>query len=195
MVALYFKKVWLYCVIPLNLLLSIHKFQFLIAKTRHIIVGIIDFFYQPFAKIIPIQTFRYLACGGSNTLFGIYLDYIAFTFIFQKRPFPVFGIFSISPEVGAWVIAFSISFPAGFALSRYIVFPESNLHSRIQLFRYLLTTVGFTLLNYIMIKEFTLWFPFIHQTIRYSFICFFLAILSYMLQRKYTFKTVPAALS
>ena len=94
----------------------------------------------------------------------------------------------ISAEVGAWIVAFAISFPAGFILSRYIVFPESNLHGRIQLFRYALTTATFIFMTYALIKVFTFCIPMINQTVRYTVICIITAILSYISQRKFTFK-------
>lgn len=108
----------------------------------------------------------------------------------HQQKFHVYGNWNIAPEVGAWMIAFCISFPAGFILSRHIVFPESNLHGGIQLFRYALTTVTFILLTYVLIKVFTFCLPMINQTIRYTFICIFTAVLSYITQRKFTFKSV-----
>src|SRR5690606_12750526 len=30
---------------------------------KQLILNILAFFYQPFAKVMPFQTFRYLACG------------------------------------------------------------------------------------------------------------------------------------
>jgi len=157
---------------------------------RNIIVGSIDFFYKPFARLIPLQTFRYLACGGSNTVLNIFIEYVAYNFILHKQSFPVYGSFIIAPEVGAWIIAFCISFPAGFIMSRHIVFPESNLHSRIQLFRYALTTVTFIVFTYVLIKVFSFCLPMINQTVRYTFICIITAVLSYISQRKFTFKTI-----
>jgi putative flippase GtrA len=139
---------------------------------------------------MPTQTFRYLACGGSNTVLNILIDYIAFNFILHRQYIHMYGSWNVAPEVGAWVIAFAISFPAGFVLSRYIVFPESNMHGRIQLFRYALTTIFFILLTYVLIKVFSICIPMVNQTVRYTFICIFTAVLSYITQRKFTFKSV-----
>ena len=33
-----------------------------------IITKIVDFFYRPFSRYIPLQLFRYAACGGGNWL-------------------------------------------------------------------------------------------------------------------------------
>ena len=51
-------------------------------------------------------------------------------------------------------MAFCISFPSGFFLMRYLVFPESDLRGRVQLFRYLaagaVQPVSF--LNYVFMR-------------------------------------------
>jgi putative flippase GtrA len=166
----------------------------LLTSIRHIIVGAIDFFHRPFARWIPTQTFRYLACGGSNTVLNIFIEYVAFNYIAHKQDVHVYGSIDIAPEVVAWIIAFAISFPAGFIMSRHIVFPESNLHGRIQLFRYALTTVTFILLTYILIKVFAICVPWVNQSLRYTLICIITAVLSYISQRKFTFKTIVVEL-
>jgi putative flippase GtrA len=89
----------------------------------------------------------------------------------------------------AWIIAFCISFPIGFTLSRYVVFPESNLRGRIQFFRYALTTVTFILMNYLLIKFFATYLPGIWPTVSYAFVNIIIAVMSYISQRKFTFKT------
>jgi putative flippase GtrA len=161
----------------------------LFTLARNIIIGVIDFFYKPFARILPLQTFRYLACGGTNTLLNIFIYDLAYNLILHKHDVPVYGSVVITARVAAYIIAFCISFPAGFTLSRHVVFPESNLHGRIQFFRYALTTVTFILLTYLLIKAFAFCLP-THPVISYTFICIFTAVLSYISQRKFTFKTI-----
>lgn len=162
----------------------------MLRQIRHIIVGIIDFFHKPFARIIPIQTFRYLACGGTNTVINIFIYWFAYNILLQKQDLHIYENIVIAVEVAAWIIAFAISFPAGFIMSRHIVFPESNLHGRIQLFRYALTTTTFILLTYILIKVFAFCLPMVNPTVSYFFICIITAVLSYISQRKFTFKTI-----
>lgn len=106
------------------------------------------------------------------------------------KKIPVFGSLGITSGVAAWLIAFSISFPAGFILSRHVVFPESNLHGRIQLFRYILATATFFLITYLLLKAFDYSLPMVNPTVRYTIICIITAVLSYISQRKFTFKTV-----
>jgi len=162
-------------------------------KARHIILGIIDFFYKPFSRFINKQTFRYLACGGSNTLFNIFLFSVSYNFILQKQAVHIGHSIVIAPYVAAFIMAFVVTFPTGFLLSKYIVFQESNLHSRIQIFRYALLVTMCLLLNYIFIKMFVEWCHF-YPTPSNVLTNIAVAIFSYISQRSFTFKVkeVPA---
>ncbi len=163
----------------------------LLSRARHIIIGIIDFFHKPFARYIPTQTFRYLACGGSNTVLNWVVYSVSFNIVLARQSFHVMENVDITAPVGAQIISFCITFPLGFILSRYIVFPESNLHGRKQFFRYALTTATFILLTYVLIKVFALMLPMVRADISYIFIMVITAILSYISQRFFTFKVEP----
>ena len=85
------------------------------------------------------------------------------------------------------MISFSISFPIGFALSKYIVFPESNLKGRIQLFRYAVLVGMCIILNYVFLKLFVEVchiFPTPSKILTTALV----AIFSYISQRRFTFK-------
>jgi len=75
-------------------------------------------------------------------------------------------------------------------MSRYIVFQESNLKGRVQLFRYLLTVAACAVLTYYFV-------PFFHYTCGiYATVANILtnivvAVFSYMVQRFFTFKVKP----
>jgi putative flippase GtrA len=163
----------------------------LLSRTRHIVLGLIDFSHRIFFAFIPHQTYRYLFCGGFNTLLNIFLYSFAYNVTLHGQDLPLFGNVAITARVAAWIIAFSVSFPLGFIMSRHIVFPESNLHGRVQLFRYALVTITFILMNYFLIKFFAAFFPRLWPTVSYTFINVFIAILSYISQRRFTFKITP----
>jgi len=158
-----------------------------LSAARHIIVGFIDFFYPPFQRFIRKQTFRYLACGGSNTILDTILYYISFHYILNEQPVHL-GALTIQPYIMAFIMSFSISFPLGFILSKYIVFPESNLHGRIQLFRYAVLVGTCILLNYVFIKIFVELCHF-YPTPSKLLTTAIVAIFSYFSQRKFTFKS------
>src|ERR1700730_15004723 len=117
------------------------------------IISFIDFFYPPFIKIMPLQTFRYAACGGANTFLDIFIYFISYNYILHKQILYV-GLFAFKPHIAAFIMSFCVSFPAGFLLMRNVVFTESTLHGRVQLFRYFLLVTICIMLNYVFIKLF-----------------------------------------
>lgn len=128
---------------------------------RQSILNLIDFFYPLFKKIMPLQTFRYAVCGGGNTVLNLLLFSFTYNFILHKEvvylPF-----MAIKPHVAAYMIAFLITFPIGFYLSLFVVFTESHLRKRVQLFRYLLVVLTCLLLNYVLLRLFVEvlgWYP------------------------------------
>lgn len=158
---------------------------------KRYIVNFIEWLYVPFHRFIPMETFRYAVCGGSNTFLDIFLYFVFYNFILQKKILHLFFI-SISPYIAAYLIVFPITFTTGFLLSKYITFTQSNLHGKVQLFRYGVTVVVCILLNYIFIKFFVEVchiFPTISKTITTGLV----VIYSYFSQKYFTFKVnVPA---
>jgi putative flippase GtrA len=153
---------------------------------KNLILQVIDFFYRPFARLMPLQTFRYLACGGGNTLLDIVLYYIMYNFVLHQQPIHLPSL-TISSPIAALFMAMSITFPTGFLLSKYIVFSESNLRGRIQLFRYIVQVAACLLLNYLFMKLFVEYLH-IYPTISKILTTFFVVCFSYLTQKKFTFK-------
>jgi len=151
------------------------------------ILAIIDFFYPPFRKLMPLQTFRYAACGGGNTLLDIFLYFISYNFVLQKQVvFTPAG--PISPHIAAFLMSFAVSFPSGYLLNRYIVFPGSILRGRVQLFRYFLLVVLCVFLNYIFIKLFVEHLH-LYPTVSKILTTVIVVSFSYLTQKNFTFKT------
>jgi putative flippase GtrA len=100
---------------------------------------------------MPLQTFRYAACGGGNTALGIFIFFVAYNFIFKKEVLHL-PFIALSPHIAAMVLSFLVTFPLGFYLAIYVVFPGSFLKKRFQLFRYFLSAIGSLMLNYINLK-------------------------------------------
>jgi putative flippase GtrA len=130
-------------------------------SVRQLILSLIDFFYNPFKKYFPLQTFRYAAAGGFNTLFDICLFSFSYHFIFNKQGF-IIGHFMLSAHIASLFFAFCFSLPSGFYLNRYIVFQKSGLKRRHQLIRYIIVVLICVGLNYLFLKLFVDefgWFP------------------------------------
>ncbi|MVT11069.1 GtrA family protein [Chitinophaga tropicalis] len=153
---------------------------------KRFILLVIDFFYQPFAKVMPLQTFRYLACGGGNTTMDIILYYISYHFILQEKPIHL-PFLTISGHIAALFIALAVTFPTGFLLSKYIVFSDSNIKGRVQLVRYFMLVGICICLNYAFMKLFVEYmhiFPTVSKILTTVFVVGF----SYLTQKKFTFK-------
>lgn len=154
---------------------------------RKKIISFIDFFYPPFKRFMPLQTFRYAVCGGGNTLLDIVLFYISFNFILHQKILNL-GFVSLKPYNAALGMAFCITFPLGFLLNKYIVFNESYLQSHVQLFRYVLIVAANLFLNYAIINVLVQDMHF-YPTIAKVFATVIIVTFSYLSQKHFTFKT------
>ncbi len=146
----------------------------------------IDQFYSPFKRLMPLSTFRYAVCGGGNMLLDIFIYYISYNFILQKQILDL-GFIAFKPHIAALWIAFIVSFPVGFLLSKYVVFSKSELRGRVQLFRYLLIVGVNLVLNYAFLKVMVEYMNF-YPTIARIFITCFIVTFSFLSQKHFTFK-------
>jgi len=154
---------------------------------RNLILAIIDFFYSPFKKIIPLKTFRYAAAGGANTVFDIVMFSFAYNFVFRKQNFEILH-FTLSPHIAAMVFAFCFSQPTGFYLNRYVVFQDTGLNRRSQLIRYLIVVFFCIIFNYLLLKVFVDYFGW-YPTPSKIAATFLVIIFSYSSQTYFFFKT------
>ncbi len=153
---------------------------------RGVILSVVDFFYPIFKKIMPLQTYRYAACGGFNTVLDISLFFVSYNYIFQKQTLHL-SFIAISAHIAAFLAAFVVTFPTGFYLSRYVVFQETSVAKRKQLSKYFLVVLGCFILNYGFLKLFVEvfgWYPTISKIIT----TFFVVAFSYVSQKNFTFK-------
>jgi putative flippase GtrA len=153
---------------------------------KHLVTSAIDFFYPPFRRLMPVQTFRYIACGGGNTLLDIVIYYVSYHYILKEQNVYT-PIIVISPYIAAFLIAFIVSFPTGFYLNRNVVFTGSTLKSGVQLFRYFLLVMICIILNYIFIKLFVEQFHF-YPTVSKILTTVVVVSFSYLTQKHFTFK-------
>lgn len=156
---------------------------------KYPILLLIDFFYPPFRRWMPLQTFRYAACGGANVALDITLFFIFYNFVFKKQIVHL-GFLALQPHVASFLFSFLFTFPIGFMLSKYIVWSGSTLKGHIQLFRYFLIVMVNLILNYLFIKL-LVEYLFVYPTIAKIITTVVVVIFSYISQKKYTFKVAP----
>ncbi len=140
---------------------------------------------------MPLQTFRYGVCGGSNMLLDIFLFYISFNFILHKQIFNL-GFIALKPYNAALIMAFCITFPLGFLLSKYVVFNSSYLRSHVQFFRYILIVAVNLFLNYAIINVSVQYMHF-YPTIAKIFATAIIVTFSYLSQKHFTFKAINSS--
>ncbi len=153
---------------------------------RSLILRVVDLFYPIFKNIMPLQTFRYAACGGFNTVLDISLFFVSYNYILQKQPVHI-GFLTIGAHIAAFLIGFMVTFPIGFYLSRYVVFQETSVKKAKQLAKYFTVVFGCLLLNYAFLKLFVDmfgWYPTPSKILTTVFVVAF----SYVSQKNFTFK-------
>lgn len=152
----------------------------------NLIEKVILWFYPPFKRFMPEQTFKYAATGGANTVLDIFLYFIFYNYILDKQIVDL-GFYAISPHIAAFLMSFCVTFPIGFFLAKFISFPGSYLRKRIQLLRYGITVSGSIVLNYLFLKLFVdqfNWYP----TLSKVATTFIVILFSYTAQKYFTFK-------
>ena len=161
---------------------------------REYIISAIDFFYPPFQRIFDLQTFRYAACGGSNSLFDIALYFITYNFILHKAIVHLRDV-AISPHIAAMIITFPITLFTGFVLMRSVVFPDAkSTRKRVQGSRYVTVVFCCILLNYVFLKLFVDkfgWWPLPSKIIT----TFLVVLFSYFSQKHFTFRVASVVKS
>lgn len=153
---------------------------------KNLINSLLDFFYPFFSRFMPKQTFRYAACGGGNTVLDILIYFISYNYILDKQIIHT-PMGAVSPHIMAFLMSFVISFPTGYLLNRFIVFPGSTLKGRIQLFRYFVLVLVCIILNYVFIKLFVEQFG-IYPTVAKILTTVIVISFSYLTQKHFTFK-------
>lgn len=135
---------------------------------------------------MPLQTFRYAACGGSSMLLDIFIYYCSYHYLLHQKILDL-GFIAFQPYTAALGIAFCVSFPVGFLLSKYIVFNKSQLRGRIQLFRYMLIVAINLFLNYTFLKIMVEYMNF-YPTVARIFATGIIVTFSFLSQKHFTFK-------
>lgn len=152
-----------------------------------LLTRVIDWFYIPsLRRVMPLQTFRYAACGGLNMAMDTLLYYVVFNYVFGQDDVDL-GVFVLSAKMAALAVVFPITFFNGFWLNRNVAFKRSPLRGHVQIVRYLVSVGGSIVLTVLFLKFFTevchIW-----ATPSKVITTVLTAVYSYLMQKYYTFR-------
>jgi putative flippase GtrA len=148
----------------------------------------LDIFYPIVSKVFNKTTYYYAACGASNMVLSWILFYCFYNYIFfqQKWKVPLIDWYINAYTISA-AICFVISFTIGFTLLKFVVFTESELKGRVQLFRYGISALISFVTSYAILKLLIEVFG-VYASVSNVIASIIVAIISYFIQRKFTFR-------
>lgn len=153
---------------------------------RTLVTNFIDFFYPIFRKFLPLQTFRYAACGGFNTVLGLTI-YTLGLYYFGEQNVSIYSVV-LKPHNAALFISSLTSLIVGFTLNKYVVFLDSYLKGRIQLLRYALSFFVNLVLNYFLLRLFVEFLG-MDELLSQVLSTIIVITFSYLTQKHFTFKS------
>ena len=154
--------------------------------TKYLTRFVDSFYWKPFRALMPLQTFRYLACGGINWVITTVCFWAAFNFLFAKQNIDL-GFMIVASHTAALGVAWLISVGVGFWMQKNISFKSSPLRNHTQLFRYFLSNVVAALIAWLLEKllvEQCHIFP----TIAFTLIYLTTALLGFAVNKHFTFR-------
>lgn len=133
-------------------------------KLSKLLTTVIDWFYiPPLRALMPLQTFRYAACGALNVGLSLVFYYITYHYVLGEQNLNLLILdgaegpapdIVLSPHIAALAIIFPITTFNGFWLNRNVAFKHSPLRHGTQAMRYLLSVCVSLLINYACQKLF-----------------------------------------
>lgn len=120
-------------------------------------------------------------------MLNLILYSILYNFVLDKEVVRLGADFAVSPHIAASWIVFPFTFFSGFWLQKHIAFRYSPLHTRTQVFRYLLSVAGSFVLDYLMLKLLVDGLG-LYPTPSKAVTILVVTVYSYLMQKHFTFR-------
>lgn len=153
-----------------------------------IIRAFLDLFYPLVSRIFDKTTYYYAVAGTTNLVLGWILFWTLEHVVIVKKTMPlpiidhpIHSYTFIAAACGVFSFAF------GFLMMRFVVFTESQLRGRVQLFRYGLSALISATVNWLLIKLMVDTFAW-NASLCNVFASVVVVTISYFLQRKFSFR-------
>lgn len=118
---------------------------------RAVISSWIDVLPGPLPKLLRNRAFRYLVTAGIATVVDVIVFFIVSIFILNEQDFliPLFGKeVLVKCHTAAIIPSFSCGLLTNFTLTKFFVFEESELRTRVQFFRFAIVAMVTFMANY-----------------------------------------------
>ena len=156
------------------------------SPSRYLTRLVDSFYWRPFRAMMPLQTFRYIACGGINWALTTVCFWVVFNFLLGQRHIDL-GFMVVASHTAALGFAWPVSVALGFWMQKNISFKSSPLRGRTQLFRYFLSNVAGAVIAWLLEKllvEQCHIFP----TVAFTMIYLTTALLGFAANKYFTFR-------
>lgn len=100
---------------------------------------------------MPLKTYHYAVCGGSNLVLDTVLYFMFYHFVFDKENVAIYFT-TLSPHIASLFFVFPITLITGFLLNKFITFTDSDLPWKTQFIRYLQVGISGLFVSYISMK-------------------------------------------
>lgn len=150
------------------------------------LIRFIDSFYFIFKRVMPLKTYRYAVCGGTNLILDTILYFVFYHFVFEKQDVDVYFTI-LSSHIASLFFVFPITLITGFLMNKFITFTDSDLPWKTQFFRYFQVGISGLFVSYVTMKILVDFIGFYPTPSR--FITIVVAVTySYIMQSKYSFR-------
>ena len=159
---------------------------------KRLISGTLELFFPLAKKLMSYEIYAYLAVGAANTILNLVIYAVSYQFILPEGKLNLF-LFSIESYTLSLLIAFLITVPTGFWLSKNFAFNASGKtgKSAKQLGKYFLVVLQGLASDYILLISLILLVGF-HPTIAKLLATIIVLSVNFLLQKYFTFRVKTA---
>jgi putative flippase GtrA len=138
-------------------------------------------------SLLRNKVVRYFFSAGTATVVDVGVYFTTYNYVLRKTDIPFIGPLVLTAPMLSLVVSYSCGLVTNFVITRWLVFSESDLRKRDQLFRFIQVALFVLFLNYLFMKLLVQgleWYP----TISRITSALSIGVLSYLFHKNYSFK-------
>ncbi|MFZ9942922.1 MAG: GtrA family protein [Bacteroidia bacterium] len=138
-------------------------------------------------SLLANKVVRYFFSAGTATVVDVGVYFTTYNYVLRKTDIPFIGPLVLTAPMLSLVISYSCGLFTNFFITRALVFSESELRGRQQLFRFIQVALGVLFMNYLFMKflvQVLEWYPTVSRIIS----ALSIGVMSYLFHKHYSFK-------